>query len=61
MPCIAASLTIWMQDVYGKIWAQPLFVAEGKLYDSKEESWDTFKNLTQTDVAEKCFAGILPW
>ena len=50
-----------MQDVYGKIWAQPLFVAEGKLYDSKEESWDTFKNLTQTDVAEKCFAGILPW
>ena len=59
--CIVASLTIWMQDVYGKIWAQPLFVTEGKIYDSKEESWDTFKNLTQTDVAEKCFAGILPW
>ena len=59
--CIVASLTIWMQDVYGKIWAQPLFVTEGKIYDSKEENWDTFKNLTQTDVAEKCFAGILPW
>jgi len=55
----SATLTIWMQDVYGNYWAQSFFPHKGKLRDSRKEDWKTHRIYTQIDTALECFEK--PW
>jgi len=55
----SATLTIWMQDVYKEYWAQSFFAHEGKLYNSRRESYENYRIFTQIDTALECFEK--PW
>ncbi len=58
---LSAELTIWLFDVYKHVWAQPLFIHEGKIYDSKQESMKQYRELTDVATAEQCFANPMLW
>ena len=56
-----ASLSICMTDINGKNWRQPFFVSRKELENSTYISYDEYRKMIDTDLAEKCFLGKLFW
>jgi hypothetical protein len=58
---ISAGITLWLFDVYGQFWSQPLFVNKGIIYDSKLETLNNYRDYTSWDLALKCFQNPMLW
>ncbi len=58
---IGSSLAIYMRDINGRYWHQPLFAPNNETDNSILCSFDDFKDATDIDIALKCFRGELPW
>ena len=58
---ISAEATLWLFDEYNNIWSQPLFVKEGKIYDSSMRTYKDFKDTADIDSALECFENPMLW
>jgi len=52
---MSAKATIWLFDKYNNIWRHPLFVRQGKIYNSTQSNYQDFRNEADTEAALKCF------
>lgn len=57
----SAILHIGIVDKDGKLWVQPLFAPENKIYSSRRISKKDYKNELDISIAEKCFANPALW
>lgn len=51
---MSAKATIWLFDKYNNIWRLPLFVRQGKIYNSTQSNYQDFRNEADTEAALKC-------
>ena len=58
---LGASCSLYIRDINGRYWHQPIFVPDKSIESSSLSSYKDFKNYTDIDVAIKCFRGELPW
>ncbi|MCQ2776649.1 MAG: hypothetical protein MJ217_02925 [Bacilli bacterium] len=58
---LGASCSLYIRDINGRYWHQPIFVPDNSIESSTLSSYKNFKNYTDIDVAIKCFRGELPW
>ena len=58
---ISAEVSVWLFDQYGTIWEQPLFIHNGKIYDSHKVTFEQFKDNTNVESALKCFREPYLW
>ncbi len=56
-----AQLTIWLVDINGNWWSQPLFAPYNLLKNSKRSSLAEYKEDTDVKSAYKCFKNPLLW
>jgi|GEM_PF-2020837 len=57
----SAMIKIWMIDINGKYWAQPLFAPENKIYNSFRTSSGDLRTEAFIDEALKCFENPMLW
>jgi len=57
----AATASIWLKDVNGDFWVQPLFIREGDIYNSKPTTYKKLCESTDVDSAIKCFRDPMLW
>ena len=60
-PYISAPITIWLIDVNGNWWEQPLFAPTNKIYNSTRTSHKSWKDNTSIETAIKCFDNPSLW
>lgn len=58
---LSASLSIYMEDINGRVWQQPLFAPTNETGDSNAISYKQFKDSIDTNLAENCFTGRKYW
>lgn len=58
---ISCSCAIYMRDINGRYWHQPLFAPSNETDNSTHCLFKDFKDATDIDIAIKCFRGELPW
>lgn len=58
---IGCPCAIYMRDINGRYWHQPLFAPTSETDNSTIRSFKDFKDATDIDTAIKCFRGELPW
>ena len=58
---IGCPCAIYMRDINGRYWHQPLFAPSDETDNSILCSFKDFKDATDIDTAIKCFRGELPW
>ena len=57
----SAMIGIYMLDINGNYWHQPLFCPNNETDNSNRVSFTDFKHYRDTDLAIKCFLGKEPW
>ena len=57
----SAEASIWMLDEYNNHWSQPVFIHQGKLYDSSLKTYKEFQNQTNIKDALACFKEPYLW
>lgn len=58
---LSAPCVIYMRDINGRYWYQPLFVPPDNIDDSVLCSYKDFKDASDIDIAIKCFKGEMFW
>lgn len=58
---LSAEASLWLIDTYGNIWEQPLFIHQGKIYDSKQKTYKEFTEYTNWKSMIKCFHNPELW
>lgn len=58
---LSAPISIYMLDIYGKYWEQPLFAPDKETDNSRLVSSREFRDNYDINTAEKCFRGELYW
>jgi hypothetical protein len=58
---LSAEASFWLIDTYGNTWEQPLFVHQGKIYDSKQKTYREFNDYTNWKEIIKCFDNPELW
>lgn len=57
----SAIISIWLKDVNGMVWHQPLFVEKKETEISRLSSIKEFKNATDIETSIKCFKNPYKW
>lgn len=58
---ISCPCAIYLRDINGRYWHQPLFAPRDETDNSALVSYKDFKDNCDVDTAIKCFRGELPW
>lgn len=61
MSIVSALVSIYLEDINGKIWKQPLFCPDKKIENSIRSSHKELRNSSDEEKAIKCFKGEIPW
>lgn len=57
----SATITLWLKDINGNIWQQPLFIQNDFIDKSYESNNKEFKNSIDIETALKCFENPYLW
>lgn len=57
----SAAVTLWLVDINGRYWQQPLFAPGNKIYDSNLTDRKTFRSEVFIDDALRCFDNPYLW
>jgi len=58
---IEAAIVLWIEDINGEWWSQPLFFPENKIYKASKSTQSEFKSYTSENIGLDCFRNPWKW